>query len=127
MSHNDSEKIPYGEKMQTFLKRKKEILLYAALLLISFLYSLSLHPISGIVFTGLFFLFGLFIYSKYRSPHSLFSLWIGNKKTSSQIALTFLLFFCAFLLPSLLTGLLIGMPTALQIRSAMDTIKKEMI
>lgn len=91
--------------------------LYLAATVIAFIISLARHGNGGLIFIGIGFLVGLFLYPLIKNATHKVSGFISKQELVIHIIIAVILIILACIIPTIMIGVLIGIPSGLGVRS----------
>ena len=98
---------------------------YLIAVVISFIYSLTHSPRSAVVFIGIGFLLGIFLFSFMKNTAGLVNNLLTKQELVVHIIVAVIAIILAFIIPSIMMGILVGIPAGVGVRYGIFEAKKK--
>lgn len=99
---------------------------YLVAVVIAFIISLTRPGNGGLIFTGIGFLLGLFMFSIIHGATHKISQFLTKQELVVHIILAIILIILAFIIPTIMMGVLVGLPAGFGVRNWIDEISSRM-
>lgn len=98
---------------------------YLIAVVISFIYSLINQPRAAIIFIGIGFLLGIFLFSFMKNTAGLVNNLLTKQELAVHIIIAVIAIILAFIIPSIMMGVLVGIPAGVGVRHGIFEAKKK--
>ncbi len=98
---------------------------YLIAVVIAFIYSLVKAPRAAVIFTGIGFLLGLFLFSFMKNTACSACNFLKKQELVVHIIVAVISVILAFIIPTIMMGILIGIPAGISVRHGIFCMKKK--
>ncbi len=98
---------------------------YLIAVVISFIYSLINQPRAAIIFIGIGFLLGIFLFSFMKNTAGFVNNLLTKQELAVHIIIAVIAIILAFIIPSIMMGVLVGIPAGVGVRHGIFEAKKK--
>lgn len=123
--YNELKKNPKVQATQSLFSNFFIEIFYLVAVVIAFIHSLITSPRSAVIFIGIGFLIGLFLFAMMKNTASLVKQFLTKQEFVVHIIIVAIAVILAFVIPSIMLGILIGIPAGVGVRHGIFEAKKK--
>lgn len=123
--YNEMKNNPKVQKTQSLFSNFFVEIFYLIAVVISFIYSLVKQPRAAVVFIGIGFLLGIFLFAMMKNTASLVNNLLTKQELVVHIIVAIIAIILSFIIPSIMMGILVGIPAGVGVRHGIFEAKKK--
>lgn len=123
--YEEMKKNPKVQATQTLFSNFFIEIFYLVAVVIAFIYSLINHPRWAVIFIGIGFLAGMFLFSFMKNTAGLVKNLLTKQEFVVHIIVAVVAIIVAFIIPAIMMGVLVGIPAGVGVRYGIFEVKKK--